>query len=114
MRLARRRATGDERCRRGGIPGLRQGDGEFAGVLAIKPSDLTTLSRRNDGTFPYLQVFQTVDGRATIRAHGTPIMPIWGDYFRRQVGESAGPFGSELIARARIVALVDYVESLQK
>jgi mono/diheme cytochrome c family protein len=91
-----------------------QGDGEFADVLTVKPSDLTTLAASNDGVFPYLQVFQTVDGRATVRAHGTSVMPIWGDYFRRQIGETAGPYGGELLARARIVALVDFVESLQR
>lgn len=91
-----------------------QGDGEFADVLLVRPSNLTTLSANNDGVFPYLEVFQTVDGRATLRAHGTSLMPIWGDYFKRQGGEIAGPYGSELLTRARIVALVDYVESLQK
>lgn len=91
-----------------------QGDGEFADVLAVRPPDLTKLSANNDGVFPYLKVFQTVDGRASIRAHGTPVMPIWGDTFTRQIGQDAGPFGNELLVRARIVALVDYVESLQR
>ena len=90
-----------------------KGDGEFASVLTEKPSDLTMLSANNDGVFPYLEVFQIVDGRTTLRAHGTSVMPIWGDHFKREIGESAGPFGGELLARARIVALVDYVESLQ-
>lgn len=91
-----------------------QGDGEFAGVLTVRPPDLTKLSAGNDGIFPYLRVFQTVDGRTSIRAHGTPVMPIWGDTFTREIGQAAGPFGAELLVRARIVALVDYVESLQR
>jgi mono/diheme cytochrome c family protein len=91
-----------------------QGDGEFADVLTVKPTNLTTLSAQNDGVFPYLEVFQAVDGRTTIRAHGTAVMPIWGDYFKRQIGDVAGPFGSELLARARITALVDYIETLQR
>lgn len=91
-----------------------QGDGEFASVLTVRPPDLTRLSAGNDGVFPYLRVFQTVDGRASVRAHGTSVMPIWGDTFTREIGETAGPFGSELLVRARIVALVDYVESLQR
>ena len=91
-----------------------QGDGEFAKVLTVRPPDLTGLSAANSGEFPYLKVFQIVDGRTTIQAHGVPIMPIWGDYFTREIGGSAGPFGTELLVRARIVALVDYVQSLQK
>ena len=90
-----------------------QGGGEFADILTIKPPDLTTISARNDGQFPYLKVFQIVDGRTTLRAHGTSVMPIWGDYFSREVEGSSGGYGSELLVRARIVALVDYIESLQ-
>jgi mono/diheme cytochrome c family protein len=91
-----------------------QGDGEFSDVLTVKPPNLTLLSANNDGVFPYLDVFRTVDGRTTIRAHGSAVMPIWGDTFKREIGESAGPFGAEILVRARIVALVDYLESLQK
>lgn len=91
-----------------------RGGGEFADVLTIKPPDLTRLSQANDGVFPYLKVFQTIDGRASLRAHGTSVMPIWGDTFTRDVGQSAGPLGSELLVRARIVALVDYLEAIQR
>lgn len=91
-----------------------QGDGEFADVLTVKPANLTKLSARNDGVFPFLSVFQFIDGRATVRAHGTSLMPIWGDAFAATVGDAAGPFGSELMVRAKIVALVDYIETLQK
>lgn len=91
-----------------------RGGGEFADVLTVRPPDLTRLSQTNDGVFPYLRVFQTIDGRASIRAHGTPVMPIWGDTFSREIGQAAGPFGTELLVRARIVALVDYIETIQQ
>ena len=91
-----------------------RGRGEFADVLSVKPPDLTTLSDKNEGVFPYLRVFQTIDGRASIRAHGTSAMPIWGDTLKREVGETAGPFGSELLVRAKILSIVDYLETLQK
>lgn len=89
-----------------------RGHGEFGDVLTVAPPDLTLLSENNDGVFPYLRVFQTVDGRTQIRAHGVS-MPIWGDVFARELGETGGPYGQELIIRARMMALVDYVESLQ-
>ncbi|RYE46720.1 MAG: cytochrome c [Hyphomicrobiales bacterium] len=91
-----------------------RGGGEFADVLTVRPPDLTKLSQKNDGVFPYLRVFQTIDGRASIRAHGTPVMPIWGDTFTKEIGQAAGPFGTELLVRARIVALVDYIETIQQ
>ena len=90
-----------------------QGDGEFSQYLNVKPADLTVLTVNNDGVFPFLDVFQTVDGRAVVRGHGDP-MPVWGNTFTEQIGESAGPYGSELLIRARIVSLVDYVQSLQR
>jgi len=89
-----------------------QGNGEFGMLLTVKPSDLTRLSSDNDGVFPFLKVFQAVDGRTIVRGHGSP-MPIWGGTFTSEIGDAAGPYGAELIVRARIVALVDYVESLQ-
>lgn len=91
-----------------------KGGGEFAGVLTVQPPDLTTLQARNEGVFPYLDVFHVVDGRTTLRAHGTSAMPIWGDTFKQQIGDYAGPFGAELLVRARITALVDYIESMQE
>ena len=48
-----------------------KGAGEFADVLTVAPPDLTVLKAQNDDVFPYLDVFQIVDGRTTLRAHGT-------------------------------------------
>lgn len=90
------------------------GDGEFANELKTRPPNLTLLSSQNGGVFPYLKVFQTIDGRAVVPAHGTRLMPIWGDKFERDAEKAGGFYGSELLVRAQIVALVDYVESLQK
>ena len=91
-----------------------KGDGEFAQHLNVRPSDLTMLaSRQSDGKFPYLDVFMSVDGRTTVAGHGSRDMPIWGNVFSRQVGDYAGPYGAELLIRAQLVALVDYLQSLQ-
>lgn len=91
-----------------------KGSGEFGAELTVKPANLTLLSARNDGVFPFLEVFQFIDGRSQVGAHGTRTMPIWGDVFKGGIGESAGPFGAELLIRARMVALVDYIETLQQ
>ena len=34
--------------------------------------DLTTIAAENDGVFPLLDVFQIVDGRSVVGAHGSP------------------------------------------
>ncbi len=99
------------------------GDGEFAQFLTIRPSNLAILSSENDGVFPFLEVFQVVDGRTGVRGHGAPPdmpiwgsgfdMPIWGAVFERELGPLGDEYGTELLVRARIVALVDYIETLQ-
>ena len=41
----------------------RLGGGEFVKALTVKPSNVTSLSARNDGVFPFLDVFHFIDGR---------------------------------------------------
>lgn len=89
------------------------GDGEFAQFMTVPPADLTVLTKNNDGVFPFLKVFQIIDGRTIIRSHGS-VMPIWGNTYQAEIGDAAGPYGAELMIRARVVALVDYVETLQR
>jgi mono/diheme cytochrome c family protein len=91
-----------------------QGDGPVAPSLKVKPSDLTTLSKRNDGKFPFLKVFQTIDGRAIVPAHGTRDMPIWGQRYSQDIGEKYGPYGGETAIRARLLELVYYIQSIQR
>ncbi len=89
------------------------GDGEFADVLKVKPADLTTLAAKNNGEFPYLGTLRTIDGRTMVRGHAG-MMPVWGDVLKNEIGDTAGPYGAELLIRAQMVALVDYIETLQK
>ncbi|MDX2155011.1 MAG: cytochrome C [Hyphomicrobiaceae bacterium] len=91
-----------------------RGDGPMAPNLTRKPSDLTTLEQKNDYKFPFLKVFQTIDGRAEIPAHGTREMPVWGRRYIEEVGEKYGPYGGEAAVRARVLELVYYVQSLQE
>ena len=89
------------------------GDGPFARLMTIDVPSLTTLSAQNEGDFPFLKVFMTVDGRTQAEGHGAP-MPVWGERFAEAVGDDAGPYGSELIIRGRILSLVNYIESIQE
>ena len=89
--------------------GQAKGDGPMAAVLTKKPSDLTTIAKRSGGKFPSDVVFRTIDGRTPVMGHGGQGMPIWGDAFQRAQG-GATPEA----ARARIDALVSYLESIQQ
>lgn len=89
------------------------GDGPFAPLLNITTPNLTTIAQENDGAFPFLDMIMIVDGRTGVRAHGDSAMPIWGARFAASAAD-AGPYGSELEVRGRVLALVTYLESIQQ
>jgi mono/diheme cytochrome c family protein len=87
------------------------GDGPVAASLRTAPADLTRIAERRKGEFPDSDIARFIDGRFDVPAHGTREMPIWG----RQLGESIGG-GTEPdeVARGRILALVEYLKSIQR
>lgn len=87
-----------------------KGKGDMAKLLKVKPANLTQLSAKNWGVFPFWQVYRSVDGREDIRGHGSRDMPIWGTEFKQQAGADRA---AELQAHARIIEIVYYIESLQ-
>ncbi len=96
------------------------GDGNIARLMSVEVPDLTTLSQKNDGEFPMLEVIHVIDGRTGVRGHGSDLpgwvggMPIWGDRFEAAATQVAGDYGAELIVRGRILSLANYLESIQK
>lgn len=81
-------------------------------------SDLTTLSRRNDGIFPMLQVTESIDGRAGLGGHaGESGMPTWGRIFFDQERAAAGPGASvaqiEAAVQKRNWAIAQFVYVMQ-
>lgn len=80
-------------------------------LLTVKPADLTQLSKRNNGVFPFWQVYRIIDGREAVKGHGTHDMPIWGDAFLQQEGTN---LAAEARASGRILQLVHYLQSLQE
>lgn len=95
-----------------GAKGL--GDGEMAMHLNVRPSNLTLISKENDGVFPLLEVFQIIDGRQEVRGHGAEAMPVWGARYSEDIGDTYGPYGGEQVIRARVLELVFYLQSIQK
>jgi mono/diheme cytochrome c family protein len=89
------------------------GNGPIATMFSGKVPDVTGLSARNDGVFPTVKIFQIIDGRTGIRAHGNP-MPIFGNRYLREVGDAFGPYGTETEVRARVLELVFYIQSIQQ
>ncbi len=88
------------------------GDGPLADLLSISTPSLLSLTRANDGVFPYEAVLKTIDGRDGVRAHGSA-MPIWGERFQVSATSQRGET-TEMIARGRILSLVYYLQSIQQ
>jgi mono/diheme cytochrome c family protein len=91
-----------------------KGDGTLAKHLDIHPANLTVLAKNNDGVYPFLKVFQNIDGRSATLGHGSMLMPVWGDRYSMDIGEKYGAFGSETAVRARILELVYYIQTIQQ
>ena len=97
------------------------GDGPVAAQLKVKPADLTQLAKRNRGAFPFLKVFETIDGRVRVMAHGTREMPVWGDRYQAELqqkyksgGEIVSKARIETVIRARILELIYYLQTIQQ
>lgn len=91
-----------------------KGDGPMADELRKRPADLTRLSERNGGEFPYWRVFAVIDGRYIVPGHGDREMPIWGRQFLEKDAKVYGPNGGEIVTTERIHELAGYVQSLQR
>jgi len=91
-----------------------RGNGSMARYLTVKPSDLTQLARNNDDRFPFLEVFQMIDGRQEIAVHSTRAMPIWGDRYKAEATVKYGPYDTKTVVRGRILELVQYLAAIQQ
>ncbi|MGE0821133.1 MAG: cytochrome c [Candidatus Binatia bacterium] len=88
-----------------------RGDGPMATLWKKQPADLTRLTKKNDGQFPFWGVYKTIDGREQVMAHGTRSMPVWGAHFL--VEEGGAPLDEHTVL-GRILSLVYYIESIQQ
>lgn len=95
-------------------------DGKGAGFLTrvfqgVNPGDLTQLSADNDGAFPFERVFEVIDGRAEVAAHGERKMPVWGDRYWANAMTDYGPDEyNRQRARSRVLEVTYYLQSIQE
>src|SRR4051794_7080608 len=88
-----------------------RGDGPVAASLRVEVPDLTRIADRAHGADPHDRVVRIIDGRYIIGAHGTRIMPVWGeDLARLEIGNP----DAERVSQKIIARLADYVGSLQR
>ena len=84
-----------------------KGNGPAAAALKTAPTDLTTLTKNNNGKFPANHVYSSIIGDLNVLAHGTPEMPMWGNVYRSMSA------GHDAEVQQRISNLTGYIESLQ-
>jgi mono/diheme cytochrome c family protein len=89
--------------------------GAYVDFLKVTPPDLSQLSKKNGGVFPLERVYNVIDGRQEVKAHGPRDMPIWGRDYQIKAGEYYVDVGydPEAYVRGRILALIDYLNRLQ-
>lgn len=95
-----------------------KGDGVIAGYLETRLPDLTQLQKENNGVFPVARVYDVIDGSDMQGPHGSSEMPAWGFRYSKRapamLGLDYGMADQEVFVRTRILALVEYISSLQE
>jgi mono/diheme cytochrome c family protein len=89
-----------------------KGNGPLASLLTKKPANLTQLAKSNGGKFPGIKVMREIDGRDTVRAHGTSDMPVWGETFKA-AGTTSSQTGESAV-RGTAQEIVSYIETIQE
>ncbi len=89
-----------------GIDG--KGVGPMTEWLKIQSPDLTRMSIREGGKFPFVRVQRIISGEANVTAgHGTREMPVWGPVFSQIAWDQD-------LGRIRIYNLAKYLEKIQE
>lgn len=89
-----------------------KGDGPVAGDLPKPPADLTTIAARNGGTFPMIAVMSKIDGYTKGADAAMPELGVTlsdGPMVLADLGD-----GTETPTPARLLALADYLKSIQE
>ena len=89
-----------------------KGDGPYANLLTARPSDLTLISRRNDGEFPLWKIYETISANEMVPAHGVRDMPIWGQELAAEA-ETLG-LNEKSYIRGRVFSMIAYLLSIQQ
>ncbi len=102
-----------------------KGKGPVSELLKAPPADLTVLAKKNSGVFPVSRVYEIIDGRQQLSAHGSRDMPIWGERFNPITAyphaidptyDALDPSRGlrEIVVRTRILAVIDYLSRIQQ
>jgi mono/diheme cytochrome c family protein len=83
------------------------GNGPVVPALKTKVPRLTTLARRNHGTFPADRVRKVIAGDEDHAAHGSREMPVWGPIFHQIENDQD-------LGYVRLRNVTEYLKSIQQ
>ncbi len=84
-----------------------KGGGPAASAMKSPLPDLTQLSKKNGGKFPFDHVASVIQGDVNSPAHGSADMPVWGPVFMKVSQHQTAQ------VQQRVRNLGDYIESIQ-
>lgn len=103
-----------------------KGDGPAATKLGKPLADLTTIAKRNGGTFPFYDVMLKISNRpptgqdqdtslpgSMTSSHGGGSMPGWGQIFANQEGSKGTALDLQLQTTGKIMLITEYLQSIQ-
>lgn len=94
-----------------------KGDGPMVSFLSGSMPDITGIQAANGGVFPVASVYAVIDGSEAGGAHGSREMPAWGQRYMagapKELGFFDAPGDAEALTRGRILALIEYISTLQ-
>jgi mono/diheme cytochrome c family protein len=88
-----------------------KGDGVAGTFMRPKPTDLTQIAKTHAGTFPFDETMKIIDGRTTVRAHGDPDMPVWGEVMRDNPALDPSRRAG---VRGTILMITEYLRGIQE
>jgi mono/diheme cytochrome c family protein len=88
-----------------------KGDGIAGSFMHPKPTDLSVLAKANGGEFPFQHTLEVIDGRRSVRAHGEPDMPVWGEVLSDRMSESHHRRG---VVEGTLTLITGYIRSIQE
>jgi mono/diheme cytochrome c family protein len=87
------------------------GNGPAATALKVPPTNLALLSQKNNGSFPAAHVASVLEFGVENPAHGTAVMPIWGDLML-SLHPNSNSNATEM--HQRVANLTNYLKQIQK
>jgi mono/diheme cytochrome c family protein len=84
-----------------------KGHGPVATQLKTPPSDLTLLSKNNNGLFPEKHIAGILQFGSDLPSHGSPAMPVWGPILGKM--DQSKP----QVRQLRISNLSQYLKAIQ-